>query len=197
MAVSSSPTVFNWNTFVGGNQICFKACFNSITSPDYYENRYDSPVGCEHNMPSAMQNGTFTEYDGDLQDVVALTWSMSDPLTTSPPYIPRIPASSSCKTFQAADLFLAAPTSSVGSSPSLASQQSISRSLSITQSNSASMTGTDSKATGTSGSGSSVSAGSGVGASGASPTGTTSGGMSLHASIGVLGVVAGVVAVLL
>ncbi|KIJ28722.1 hypothetical protein M422DRAFT_269930 [Sphaerobolus stellatus SS14] len=180
--------VFSWNTFVGGNPFCFKACFNSITSPDYCENRYD-PVGCDYNMPSTVQNSTFTECDGDLQDVVgtytsndqsashlsfsslpiqliiALTWSMPDPFTTSPPYTPCIPASSNCKTFQSSHLFLAAPTSS---------------------SNSASTTGTGSKATGTSGSsGSSVSAGSSVGASGASPTGATFGAMSLHASIGV------------
>ena len=42
---------------------------NKVTSPGYYENRFDL-VGCEANMPSAVQNGTFTECDGDLQDVI-------------------------------------------------------------------------------------------------------------------------------
>ena len=39
--------------------------------------------------------------------VTASTWSMPDPLTTTPPYTPRIPASSNCKTYQSTDLFLA------------------------------------------------------------------------------------------
>lgn len=57
--------------FVGGGQFCFKACFNSATSPDYCLNTYDL-IGCDFNMPSAFQNGTFTECDGDLQDVVGV-----------------------------------------------------------------------------------------------------------------------------
>ena len=63
--------VFNWNTFVGGNQFCFKACYNSITSPDYCENRYDL-VGCSYNMPSAAKDGEFTSCEGDVQDVVGV-----------------------------------------------------------------------------------------------------------------------------
>ncbi|KAF8953490.1 hypothetical protein BDZ97DRAFT_1929655 [Flammula alnicola] len=101
--------VFNWNTFVGGNSFCFKACYNSISSPDYCENRYDL-VGCSYNMPSAAQDGQFTECDGDLQDVVGTyTLDMVDARHTQlpPPYTPRIPASSNCKTFQSTDLFLA------------------------------------------------------------------------------------------
>lgn len=123
--------------FVGGNQFCFKACYNTLngTAPttDYCENRYDL-VGCSYNMPSAAKDGEFTQCDGDVQDVVgvyttggqsafyfnfqkfqrlfnciyaALTWSMPDPLNTPPPYQPRVPSSSNCKTFQATDLFLA------------------------------------------------------------------------------------------
>ncbi|PPQ92149.1 hypothetical protein CVT25_008774 [Psilocybe cyanescens] len=117
--------VMNWNTFVGDGQFCFKACFNSVTSPDYCENRYDL-VGCAYNMPSAVKNGEFTECDSDLQDVVGVvvngsitsTWSMPDPLTATPPYQPRVPASSNCKTHHATDLFLAMPTSSSSSSTS-------------------------------------------------------------------------------
>jgi hypothetical protein len=114
--------VHNWNTFVGGNQFCFKACYNSITSPDYCENRYDL-VGCEYNMPSSVQDGEFTECDGDLQEVVGiytsdgqtLTWTMPGTLTTTPPYTPVTPSSSNCKTYQSTDLFLAAATSSAAS----------------------------------------------------------------------------------
>lgn len=39
--------------------------------------------------------------------VIASTWSMPDPLTTLPPYTPRTPSSSNCKTYQSTDLFLA------------------------------------------------------------------------------------------
>ncbi|KIJ94512.1 hypothetical protein K443DRAFT_683675 [Laccaria amethystina LaAM-08-1] len=117
--------VYNWNTFVGGNQFCFKACYNSITSPDYCLNIYDL-VGCDYNMPSSVQNGTFTECDGDLQDVVGIysvngqtsTWSMPATLTATPPYTPRVPASSNCKTYSSTDLLLAgsATTSGVAAS---------------------------------------------------------------------------------
>jgi hypothetical protein len=117
--------VFNWNTFVGGNQFCFKACFNSITSPDYCQNTYDL-VGCAYNMPSAAQDGQFTECDGAVQEVVGvytsagqtLTWSMPDPLNTPPPYTPVIPSSSNCKTFQSTDLFAAGSFSTSASSAS-------------------------------------------------------------------------------
>ena len=121
--------------FVGSNQFCFKACYNTITSPDYCQNTYDL-IGCSYNMPSAVQDGQFTSCDGDLQDVVgvytvngqsafwlsflaptvpnkyppllALTWSMPDPLNTPPPYQPRVPASSNCQTYHSTDVLLAA-----------------------------------------------------------------------------------------
>jgi hypothetical protein len=107
--------VHNWNTFVGGGQFCFKACYNSITNPDYCLNIYDL-IGCDYNMPSAATDGEFTVCDGDVQEVVGvytsggqtLTWSMPDPLAGPPPYTPVIPSSSNCQTFQSSDLFLAA-----------------------------------------------------------------------------------------
>ena len=57
--------------FVGSGQFCVKICDNSITSPNYCLNTYDL-VGCEYNMPSHVQNGTFTSCEGDLQDVVGI-----------------------------------------------------------------------------------------------------------------------------
>ena len=116
--------------FVGNNLFCVKICFNGITDPDYCQNRYDL-VGCDYNMPSNAQNGTFTSCEGDLQDVVgvysvngvskynfvnwlhwfvtflflASTWSMPETLNSRPPYTPRVPASSSCQTFYPTDLF--------------------------------------------------------------------------------------------
>ncbi|KAK7045245.1 macrophage activating glycoprotein [Favolaschia claudopus] len=104
--------VHNWNLFVGSGVFCLKACFNSITSPDYCENRYDL-VGCEFNMPNSLANGTFEACEGALQTPVGtyvsagqtLTWSMPDPLTTDPPYTPVIPSSSNCRTFASGELF--------------------------------------------------------------------------------------------
>ena len=57
--------------FVGSGLFCVKICYNSITDPDYCLNIYDL-VGCQYNMPSNVQNGTFTSCDGDLQDVVGV-----------------------------------------------------------------------------------------------------------------------------
>ncbi|KAF8802989.1 hypothetical protein BYT27DRAFT_6747295 [Phlegmacium glaucopus] len=70
--------VFNWNTFVGGNQFCFKACYNTVSAPDYCENRYDL-IGCSYNMPSAAKDGEFTSCDSDLQDVAGV-YSVNGPL---------------------------------------------------------------------------------------------------------------------
>jgi hypothetical protein len=111
----------NWNVFVGGGQFCMKVCFNSITEPDYCQNTYDL-IGCDYNMPSNVQNGTFTSCDSDLQDVVGIysvngvtsTYSMPATLLSPPPYTPRVPASSNCQTFQSTDIFLAASTSTSG-----------------------------------------------------------------------------------
>jgi hypothetical protein len=58
-----------------GSGLDVKVCDNSITSPDsvyclntlaYYL------VGCDYNMPSDVQNGTFTSCEGDLQDIVGI-----------------------------------------------------------------------------------------------------------------------------
>jgi hypothetical protein len=81
--------VYNWNTFVGGNQFCFKACYNSISSPDYCENRYDL-VGCSYNMPSAAKDGEFTSCEGDVQDVVGV-YTTNGASTCIPPSLHSIP----------------------------------------------------------------------------------------------------------
>lgn len=120
--------VYNWNTFVGSGQFCFKACYNSITSPDYCQNTYDL-IGCSYNMPTAAQDGQFTSCDGDLQDVVGVytvngqtvTWSMPDPLNTPPPYQPRVPASSNCQTYHSTDLLLVASSTSASGPPATGS----------------------------------------------------------------------------
>ena len=57
--------------FVGSGLFCVKVCYNNATDPDYCLN-IDDLVGCQYNMPSNVQNGTFTSCDGDLQDVVGV-----------------------------------------------------------------------------------------------------------------------------
>ncbi|KIM89738.1 hypothetical protein PILCRDRAFT_194685 [Piloderma croceum F 1598] len=59
----------SWNNFVGSNIFCIKLCDNTITTPNYCENRIDL-LGCDYNMPAAYVDGEFTSCEGDLQDVV-------------------------------------------------------------------------------------------------------------------------------
>ncbi|KAM0751777.1 hypothetical protein T439DRAFT_324968 [Meredithblackwellia eburnea MCA 4105] len=137
--------VTSWNNFIGSNQFCFKLCDPSYsTNLNYCENRYDL-VGCEYNMPAAYAPGVFQSCNGDLQDVVGtyttngqtLTWSQPDPLTTNPPYTPRIPASSNCVNYQSTDLF---PTSLLGYQAT-ATSSSVARSTSTSASRATSSAG--------------------------------------------------------
>jgi len=107
----------NWSNFVGSGLFCMKVCDNSITSPDYCENRFDL-VGCAYNMPSDSYNtdGTFTDCEGDVQlppgqyvgsDGQTSTWSQPASLTPgyTMPYQPSVPASSSCTTYTSSALY--------------------------------------------------------------------------------------------
>ena len=59
------------NRFVGSGQFCVKLCDNTVSTPDYCQNVYDL-VGCQYNMPSNVQNGTFTSCEGENQDPVGI-----------------------------------------------------------------------------------------------------------------------------
>jgi len=106
--------VNNWSNFVGSGLFCIKACDNSVTSPDFCENRFDL-IGCDYNMPSDAYTTTeFVDCQGDEQmppgqyvsNGQTLTWSQ--PASLSPgstlPWQPSVPASSSCTTYQSAPL---------------------------------------------------------------------------------------------
>jgi hypothetical protein len=107
--------VNNWSLFVGSGLFCFKACDNSVTSPNYCQNIYDL-IGCTYNMPSSAYTETvFEDCQGDLQappgqyvvNGVTTTWKQPaalDPSSTLP-WQPSIPASSSCTTYSSAQLF--------------------------------------------------------------------------------------------
>jgi len=98
--------VKNWSNFVGSGQFCFKACDNSITSPDYCQNIFDTQ-GCAFNMPASYQPNEFLSCLGDNQN--------------EPGGNPTIPATSSCTTYSSSDLY---PNTATASATSTASGSS-------------------------------------------------------------------------
>lgn len=136
-----------WNQFWdGGLFFCMKVCDPKMGDPNYCLNTYDT-IGCRYNMPStfyddeSVQN-TFTECDGEVQDVVGqyekggkmLTWELPRPLTTEPPYTPRVPSSSNCKTYQSTILTAARVSASLASILCHSSKTDILRAFSQTTS---------------------------------------------------------------
>jgi len=89
--------VNNWNSFVGGDQFCFKACDNTITSPDFCQNIYDIE-GYDFNMPASYAPNLFTSCDSDNQA------EAGDPNIA-------IPATSNCITYASTDLYPGPSTS--------------------------------------------------------------------------------------
>jgi len=92
--------VKNWSNFVGGNQFCFKACDNKITSPDYCQNVFDTQ-GCNFNMPASYKPNEFAVCMGENQN--------------EPGGDPTTPATSSCTTYSSSDLYPNTATASVTS----------------------------------------------------------------------------------
>ncbi|KAH7339288.1 hypothetical protein B0J17DRAFT_767051 [Rhizoctonia solani] len=117
--------VVEWHNFMGGGLFCLKAC--DPTDPDddkYCEHIFDR-IGCWHNAPAAYVDGAFESCQGENQDfpgiytnsagqVVTYTQPAESlgPITTMP-YVPRIPASSNCVSFQSAALYTGQPSPSV------------------------------------------------------------------------------------
>ncbi|GAA5969475.1 hypothetical protein JCM11641_008127 [Rhodosporidiobolus odoratus] len=170
-----------WNNFIGGGFFCLKLCSpNQPSGINYCENTYDR-MGCNYNMPTETKDGEFSECDSDLQDRVGVYTASNGAVSTytqppegtapAPPYTPKIPKTSNCRTYASTELF-AGPTSSSASS-------------------SASATGSANSASsaGASQSGSSNSNSSSSGDSG-------SGATMLVASTGVVALLVGVLAVL-
>ncbi|KAF8629475.1 hypothetical protein AX15_003422 [Amanita polypyramis BW_CC] len=119
--------VIEWHNFMGGNAFCFKACDPANPhAADFCQHVFDR-IGCAYNVPNNAQNGTFESCLGDVQDYpgvytsngVVMTYTQPPeslgPITTMP-YTPRVPASSSCTTYQSASLYTA--IASVGATPS-------------------------------------------------------------------------------
>jgi len=175
----------NWSNFVGSGQFCFKVCDNSITSPNYCENRFDL-IGCSYNMPSNAYNqpGVFVDCQGDnqlppgqyIENGQTVTWKQPGdvlPPGYTLPYQPSIPASSMCTTYTSSSLYAAETGLLPGASSSASSSAA------------------------TSGAASSGASGSTPSSSAASPTGSSSGASGLKAAgFAVAGAAAAVLALL-
>ncbi|GAA5876821.1 hypothetical protein JCM16303_006296 [Sporobolomyces ruberrimus] len=122
---STEEQVVEWNNFIGSGYFCFKLCDPTYNDGhNYCQNRYDL-LGCSYNMPAAVKDGEFTECDGDLQDEVGVYTTNGQVMTYSqppegspvnPPYTPRVPSSSNCKTYQSTQILGVATTSATSSS---------------------------------------------------------------------------------
>jgi hypothetical protein len=107
---STFTQVKNWSSFVGSDQFCFKACDNSITSPDYCLNTFDVE-GCSFNMPASYAPNEFSVCLGENQ--------------AQPGEGTDTPATSSCTTYSSTDLYPnTATTSSASTTGSSASRTS-------------------------------------------------------------------------
>jgi len=107
---STITQVKNWSNFVGSDQFCFKACDNSITSPDYCLNTFDVE-GCSFNMPASYAPNEFSVCLGENQ--------------AQPGEGTDVPATSSCTTYSSSDLYPnTATTSSASTTGSSASRTS-------------------------------------------------------------------------
>ncbi|KAH7920882.1 hypothetical protein BV22DRAFT_1020403 [Leucogyrophana mollusca] len=120
--------VIDWTNFMGGNGFCIKVCDPAGTNQQALcQNIYDR-LGCAYNAPNNAQNGTFEVCQGDDMTPVGVYTSNGATMTyfqppeslgpiSSVPYTPVVPSSSSCVTYQSAQLYtgLPAPTGASGS----------------------------------------------------------------------------------
>ncbi|KAF5334546.1 hypothetical protein D9611_013823 [Ephemerocybe angulata] len=117
----SAKQVIEWHNFVGGNKFCFKACDPAGPNAAHFcEHIYDR-IGCDYNIPNAAQDKVFESCLGDNQDYPGVYTSNGQVMTyTQPaeslgaistmPYTPKVPASSSCSTFESAKVYTGLPT---------------------------------------------------------------------------------------
>ncbi|GAA6055114.1 hypothetical protein JCM3770_007447, partial [Rhodotorula araucariae] len=114
---STLQQVVEWNNFLGQSVFCLKLCdplYLNRTGTSLCENRKDR-MGCSYNMPASYREGEFSVCDSELQDVVGVYTGVDGKVSTysqppegtvvDPPYTPRVPKSSNCKTYASTDLF--------------------------------------------------------------------------------------------
>ncbi|BGP42190.1 hypothetical protein JCM10449v2_006195 [Rhodotorula kratochvilovae] len=124
---STLEQAVEWNNFIGGGTFCLKLCdpeYLKKTGTLYCENRWDR-MGCSYNMPAAYKDGEFSVCDSELQDIVGVYTGTDGKVSTysqppegtapDPPYTPRVPKTSNCKTYASTDLFGTVTSSSSAS----------------------------------------------------------------------------------
>ncbi|KAG8748203.1 hypothetical protein FRC12_013887 [Ceratobasidium sp. 428] len=102
------------SSFIGAATFCLKACDPAgADAARFCDHTYDQ-IGCAYNSPAAYKNNTFESCEGQNQDFVGVYTSNGQIMTftqpinspiTAIPYVPKIPASSNCATFQSTDLY--------------------------------------------------------------------------------------------
>nr|GAT48502.1 predicted protein [Mycena chlorophos] len=119
--------VTEWHNFMGGNAFCFKACDPAgANAAKFCQHIYDR-IGCAYNAPNDAQNGTFESCLGDSQDfpgiytVNGTVMTYSQPperfgAISTMPYDPKVPASSSCTSFDSTSIYTALPSATAASS---------------------------------------------------------------------------------
>ncbi|KAG5722620.1 hypothetical protein E4T56_gene1355 [Termitomyces sp. T112] len=125
---NSYQQVIEWHNFMGGNAFCLKACDPAgPNAAKFCQHIYDR-IGCAYNAPNNAQNGTFEACLGDNQDFPGIYTDAAGVVQTytqppealgaisTMPYQPKVPASSSCTTYQSAQLYSLIATVS-GNSP--------------------------------------------------------------------------------
>jgi len=136
--------IHEWTNFMAANQFCIRVCKPGPNAPGWCEHIYDL-TGCDWNIPgdyspgyssckgnSGIPMGQYPQPDGTTS-----TWHQGDGAT--PPAHPP-PASSSCTTYQSAELFAAtftatgstitsAPTQTATATGTIAAQTSPSAAL--------------------------------------------------------------------
>lgn len=163
----------DWNSFIGGNAFCLKACDPSKPNDaKFCEHKLDR-IGCAYNAPNNARNGTFESCDSENQDYPGVytvngavqTYTQPPealgPITTMP-YTARVPASSNCVQHTSAAIYTALPKvgAAAGSSSSAGATSNGSGSASSKPTGSA--TGTAAGASKTSNSGHATAVGMGM-----------------------------------
>lgn len=114
--------VIEWHNFMGGSQFCLKACDPARADAARYCEHIFDRIGCAYNAPAAYEDGVFLSCLGESQDFPGIYTGEDGVVTTyqqppeslgeisTMPYQPRIPATSSCTTYESASLYANQPT---------------------------------------------------------------------------------------
>lgn len=123
---NSYVQVVEWNSFMGSDMFCFKACNPSLSPAEqlsYCNNIFDE-IGCQYNAPAAYAPGVFETCLSDNQIPVGIYTNAAGVTTTyvqpsvvvTMPYTASIPASSSCTTYASTQLWSNQPSGTASSS---------------------------------------------------------------------------------